>query len=123
MSRVFNRTVIFDGAVRVTAERKVAVSGAATLHRKAGVVTTEALVTAQNAIYTLTVTNRLVTADSMVFVKVENGTNTQGTPQLGTVTTSNGSVAIQVINKHATSQAFNGTLRVSFFVVDPQFNR
>lgn len=92
-------------------------SGAATLNDLIGQITTETLTTAQNAIYTLTLTNDKVAAGDLVFVTVADGTNTQGTPMLGGVTPGASSVTIKVINKHASSEAFNGTLKIGFFVV------
>lgn len=94
-----------------------ATTGAATLSDWAGVVTTESLTTAQNAIYTLTLTNTKIAAADIVLVSVANGTNTQGTPILGLVTPAAGSCEIKVINKHASAEALNGTLKISFVVV------
>jgi len=93
-----------------------ATTGAATLAARVGKITTESLTSAQNVIYTLTVTNTAVAAADVVMASVANGTNTQGTPMIGKVTPAAGSVVIEVINKHATSEAFNGTLVVSFYV-------
>lgn len=106
-----------DGVMAVAASTATASSGAATLNAMAGVVTSEALTTAQNAIYTLTITNSQIAATDMVFASVANGTNTQGTPMIGRVQPGAGSLVVQVINKHATSEALNGTIRVSFFKV------
>lgn len=92
-------------------------SSAVTINDYFGVITTEALTTAQNAIETITLTNSKIAAADMVFVSVANGTNTQGTPQLGTVTPGAGTCEIKVINKHASAQALNGTLKLSFMVV------
>lgn len=95
-----------------------AASGAATLNALVGKITTESLATAQAGIYTLTITNSKVAAGDVVFASVANGTNTQGTPIIGRVQPAAGSIVIQVINQHATAQALNGTLVVSFFAVD-----
>jgi len=91
-------------------------SGAATLTALQGKVTSEALTTAQNAIYTLTITDTMVEAADMAYASVANGTNTQGTPMIGKVSPAAGSLVIEVINKHATAVAFNGTVVVSFQV-------
>lgn len=96
----------------------VATSGAATLNALVGKITTESLATAQAGIYTLTITNSKVAAGDVVFASVANGTNTQGTPIIGRVQPAAGSIVIQVINQHASAQALNGTLVVSFFAVD-----
>ena len=93
-----------------------ATTGAATLANRFGVVTTEALTTVQNAIYTLTVTNTAVKASDLAMASVQNGTNTQGTPMIGSVTPGAGTLVIKVINKHATAEALNGTLKVTFAV-------
>ena len=94
-----------------------ATTGAATLNKPGGKITTEALTTAQNAIYTLTLTNSEIAAADRVYASVANGTNTQGTPMVGRITPAAGSVVILIINKHASAEALNGTLVVSFDVV------
>ena len=91
-----------------------ATAGAATVAAQTGKVTTEALTTAQNAFYTLTITNAEIAAADVVVASVANGTNTQGTPMIEKVTPGAGSVVIRVCNKHATAEALNGTLVVSF---------
>lgn len=108
-------------AVRAAFERSLpgaaASAGAAPLHALAGKVTSESLTTAQNGIYALTITNSEIAAGDIVMASVANGTNTQGTPMIGRVQPAAGSVVIQVINKHASDQALNGTLVVSFTVL------
>lgn len=95
-----------------------ATTGAATLSKQAGVITSESLTTAAGADYTLTLTNTLVAATSIVLATVHNGTNSQGVPVLRTVTPGAGSVVIIVRNTHA-SQALNGTLKIAFLVLNP----
>jgi hypothetical protein len=90
-----------------------AVAGAATLHRQAGVVTTEALSTAAAAVYTLTLTNNRIRSTDIVLVSVQNGTNSAGDPTVLRVTPANGSVVITIKNTHA-ANALNGTLKISF---------
>lgn len=92
-------------------------SSAVTINDLFGLITTESLTTAQNAIETITLTNSKIAVGDLVFVTVANGTNTQGTPMLGLVTPAAGSCVIKVINKHATSEALNGTLKIGFMVV------
>lgn len=94
-----------------------ATAGAATLNSTQGKVTSESLTTAQNAIYTLTITNSAVAASDIAMASVANGTNSAGTPMIGKVTPGASSLVIEVINKHATAVAFNGTVVVSFTVV------
>jgi hypothetical protein len=91
-----------------------ATAGAATLANRFGVITTEALTTAQGAIYTLTITNTQIAADDVVMASVANGTNSQGTPVVQRVQPAAGSLVVTVCNQHASAQAFNGTLKISF---------
>lgn len=106
--------------IALTHKSATAASGAATLNAKKGTITTESLTTAQNAIYTLTLTNSKIKANSLVLVNIFNGTNTQGTPMLGLITPADGSAVIKVINKHASAEALNGTLKIGFVVIDPE---
>lgn len=115
--KIFNRAVAIFGGLFTPKKTATAAAGAVTLNEAAGKITSEALTTAQNVIYTLTITNDKIKADSLVFASVADGTNTQGTPMIGQVNPADGSVVIEVINKHATAEAFNGTVEVSFFVV------
>jgi hypothetical protein len=90
-----------------------ATAGAATVatpERLIGKVTSESLTTAQNAVYTLTVTHPGIVAADIVNVTLANGTNSAASPMLGTVTPGAGSVVITAHNKHASAVAFNGTL-------------
>lgn len=93
-----------------------ATGGAATLAKYAGVITSEALTTAAGAAYTLTLTNSRITATDIVLASVQNGTNTQGVVVMGLVTPGSSQVVITVRNEHA-SQAFNGTIKISFLVI------
>lgn len=92
-------------------------SSAVTINDLVGLITTEALTTAQNAIETITLTNSKIAVGDLVFVTVANGTNTQGTMVVSEVTPAAGSCTILIANKHATSEAANGTLKVGFMVV------
>lgn len=96
-----------------------ATAGAATLDKQTGTVTSEALTTAAGANYTLTLTNARVTAASVVFASVANGTNTTVEPIVTRVTPAAGSVVIIVRNVHA-SAALNGTIKISFAVIAGQ---
>lgn len=97
-----------------------ATAGAATLHKQAGVITSEALVTAQNASYTLTLTDNRIVAADLVLVSLTNGTNSQATPIVTKVTPGAGSVVIVVKNMHDSAVALNGTLKISFVVIKAQ---
>lgn len=91
-------------------------SGAATLNKAAGVVTTESLTTAAGATFTETLTNSFVKADSVVVASVT--TTGTGEPVISKVTPAAGSVVIVVRNNHAAT-AFNAALKIAF-VVFPQ---
>jgi hypothetical protein len=92
-------------------------AGAVTYSGLTGVITTEALTTAQDASYTLTITDDQILATDVVLVSVANGTNTQGTTVVTKVTPAAGSLVIIVTNKHATAQALNGTLKIAFAAI------
>lgn len=92
-----------------------ATSGAATLNKASGQITSEALTTAAAADYTLTLTDSAIVATSLVFASVQFGTSTTGEPAITSITPAAGSVVIKVRNIHA-SAAFNGTIIVSFLV-------
>lgn len=96
-----------------------AVAGAVTLAKQSGVITSESLVTAAGATYTLTITNTGIAAADMVFASVWLGTATTGTPTIATVKPLAGSVVIVVQNIHA-SAALNGTLKIAFMNLKTQ---
>ena len=95
-----------------------ATTGAATLSKMAGIVTSEALTTAVDATYTLTLTNTLVTANSNILVTTGLGTATTGTPQVLSVTPGSGSASIVIKNNDSTN-AINGTILIQFMIVAP----
>lgn len=124
MTKVFNRDVQVNGVVELDGIETAIGSGtgaaaAVTVNQVAGIITSEALTTAQNAFYSLTLTNNKIDANSLVFATVEDGTNTQGTPMVGQVKPGAGTCTIEVINKHATAEALNGTIKIRFIVVNP----
>lgn len=90
-----------------------AVSGAATLNKKSGIITTDSLNTASGGSCTLTLTNSALLATDNVQVTIGNGTNTAGSPDLVTSTVSAGQMVVVIQNIHA-SAALNGTLKVRF---------
>jgi len=116
--KIFNRE-IGAKAIRLRVKTGTAASNAITIQGENLMITTESLTTAQNALYTLTITNASIKATSMVFVTVGNGSNTQGTPMLTKVTPAAGSCVLLVANKHASAEAFNGTLKIGVMVVNP----
>jgi hypothetical protein len=93
-----------------------AASGAATLNKSAGVITTESLSTAAGSSYTLTLTNSQIAAADQVFASVAYGSSTTGTPAVTRITPGAGSAVILVRNIDA-SAALNGTLKIAFFVL------
>ena len=97
-----------------------ATAGAATLNALVGTVTTEALTTAQDATYTLTITDALAEAGDVVMTSIANGTNTAGLPIVTRATVSAGSIVILVTNKISTATALNGTLAISFVLFKAQ---
>lgn len=110
-------STLATGAIGGTSGTASASAGAATANVIRGKITTEALTTAQNAAYTLTLTNSQIAAADIVLVSVANGTNTQGTTVVTKVTPAAGSVVVIIHNKHDSAVALNGTLVISFLVV------
>lgn len=97
----------------------VAVAGAATLNQGSGRVVSEALTTVAGALYTLTLTNSLIDANTLLFASASIGTgasaSTQGNCTVCDITPGAGSCTILVRNSHAT-QAFNGTIQIDFML-------
>lgn len=90
-----------------------ATTGAATLNKNSGQITSESLTTAAGAVYTLTLTDSNILATDLVLASVQYGTSTTGSPAITRVTPAAGSVVILVQNVHA-SAALNGTIIISF---------
>ena len=109
-------TVGISGPLTGTPGTATAVAGAATLAALTGKITTEALITAAAANYTLTLTNSLIAAADVVMVTVANGTATTGVPIVARVQPAAGSVVVVIRNVDA-AVAFNGTLVASFQVL------
>lgn len=98
-------------------------SDSVTANAQAVVITTYSLTTTAESVYTLTVTNNLVTTTSMVFASVYNGgttSNTQGIPAVVQTQGLSGAAVIKVLNSSNTSggQAFNGQLKIMMLVVN-----
>lgn len=92
-------------------------SNAATLNNAgAGVITTESLTTVAGTEYLLTLTNNMIAATDIVLASVGNGSNTGGNPGVTLSQANAGTATIRVRNGHA-SAAFNGTLKIGFFVI------
>ena len=98
-------------------------SGAATLNAAgSGVITSEALSTAAQARYTLTITNSMIAAADVVLASVALGTSTTGAPYIERITPAAGSVVIVIRNGQSGDAVLNGTLIVSFLVVKQNAN-
>lgn len=110
-------TVTTTGGSLNTMVNGAAVAGAVTIAGRHGKVTSEALTTAQNLFYTLTITNSSVVAADVVLASLANGTNSAGTPVITSVTPGAGSIVIVVQNMHATAVALNGTIVLSYQVL------
>lgn len=93
------------------------VATAVTLNAIKGQVTTESLSTAHGVAFADTLTDSLITAQSIILVSVAKGTATTGLPCVGNVLPSAGSAVISINNCDAAA-AFNGTLVYSFLVVN-----
>ena len=102
-------------AIDTGAKTATATSGAATLNKSSGVITTEALTTAATATYVLTLTNSTIGATDQVFASVSMGTSTTGLPDITSIKPGAGSVVITVQNA-APSAVLNGTLKIAFAV-------
>lgn len=89
-------------------------SGAATLNKQTGTITSEALTTAAAGDYTLTLTNSLISATSVILCSLDNGTNTTTPIYVRLVTPGSGSATIIVRN--AGAGALNGTIKIRFAV-------
>lgn len=92
-----------------------AAAGAVTVNSRTGLVTSEALTTAAGSDYTLTLTNNRISANSVVMVYLDNGTNTTAPIYTRLVTVSAGQAVIVVRN--AGGGALNGTIKVGFAVL------
>ena len=92
-------------------------AAAVTINDWCGLITTEALTTAQNGVATVTLTNSKVAVGDLVFASVGNGTNTQGTPTITTTTITASTVVFKISNLHASAEALNGTLLIRFMIV------
>lgn len=91
------------------------VGASVTINAQRGVITTAALTTSAGTVYIVTLKNTFISATSQVFASVYNGSNTGGTPFVGSVTPFAGSANI-VISNAGTATLLNGTLKINFFV-------
>jgi len=88
---------------------------AATINHTGGVITTESLTTAQNAEYTMTVTDNNISASSIVLASVCNGgasPNSHAPIYIGEVTPGAGTCTINVV----AGSTLNGQIVISYVV-------
>lgn len=105
-----------QGSGGIGAKSATAVSGAATLNKENGLITSESLSTAAGAEYTLTITSRFAQANDFVFANVTLGSATTGAPIVRAITVTAGTIVIIVRNIHA-SAALNGTIKIGYFTM------
>jgi hypothetical protein len=92
------------------------VTGTITQHAEAASFLTDQITTAPNSTYTITLTNQLISASSVIHVKATLQDSNAGVPVIEKETRSNGSVVWVIRN--IGSGAFNGTnpLRIDYIV-------
>lgn len=103
--------------VDVLAGTGTSTSAAATVNTQIGVITTESLVTASwVGIYTFTLTNSLINANSIVNITVGKGSATTGglVPVFCTPTAGSAVIILQ----NVTAAALNGTVKIFFSVLN-----
>lgn len=106
------------GTAVVNAGTSTSAAGAVTLNATAGTITTETITTTGQTVYTLTITNSSITATDLVFVSLQNGSNTTGLPTVNQVTPGAGTLTIKVANAATTAtNPFGGSLKISFLAV------
>ena len=103
--------------LRWTVASATAVSTAVTCNADVFRITSESLTTAAAAEYTLTMTNKLINANSIVLLSVAKGTSTQGTLACWEVKPWAWSCVLTVTNTHAT-EALNGTIVIRWLVIN-----
>ena len=113
--RVYRELNMRDASKITGAGAATSTAAAATINKTSGQITTEALTTAAGATYTMTLTNSIIAATSIVLATVGKGTATTGEPVVQFVTPAAGSAVILVRNV-AASAALNGTIKINFAV-------
>lgn len=92
-----------------------ATSGAATLNKSSGIVTSEALTTAAGSTYTLTLTNSAIAAGDIPMVSIDSN-GTAGIPSLTSAKCTANTLTVIVTNIHATA-AFNAAIKIQFAIL------
>jgi hypothetical protein len=90
-------------------------SGAATLNKSSGIITTEALTTAAGSDYTLVLTNSKIAAGDNALVSIDSNGST-GLPLLYSAKCTSNTLTVIVRNAHA-SAAFNAALKIGFAIL------
>jgi hypothetical protein len=108
---------ISGGSLTMDGGTGTAVSDAVTISKPVGVITTESKTTAAAGTYTITLTNTLIAATSIVLASI-NVNSGAGTPVITSIVPGAGSCTITVRNAHA-SAAFDSAHKISFLVVQP----
>lgn len=103
-------------SIKVSPVTAAALAGAAAANGATALITSEALTTAAGSIYTLTLTDTYIKADSVVLAMVELGSSTTGIPQVVDTKVTAGQVVVRVKNIDGAA-AFNGTIKVGVFVL------
>lgn len=103
-------------AVDIDSGTGTSTAGAATINFQEGIITTEALSTAAGATYTMTLTNAMIQANSIVLTSVSKGTATTGGLTPIFCTPVSGSVVI--IFQNVTASPINGTVKINFLVMN-----
>lgn len=111
-------TPVLSQSAEIAHTDGTAAAGAVTINDYSGTVTTASLTTAAGAIYTLTLTNSTIDANSMVFASIRSGTNTTAPVLLTEVQPGAGTCDILILNGHG-GNALNGTLLIDFMVINP----
>ena len=105
------------GALKVDTGTKTATAsgGAVTLNKSSGIITTEALTTAVNGIYTLTITNSTVVTGDIALAAVTLPAGANGAPVVSSVRVDYNHKLVIVISNQGTAP-FNSALLIAFVV-------
>lgn len=102
-------------ALMASSNQAAATTGAATLSKRAGLISTESLSTAVGATYTLTLTNTLIsTAIPAPQVAIHSLGNTAAGAQMVVTSVTNGSGSVVMVFTNIGTAAVAGTMAVAF---------
>ncbi len=122
-SGIASTTLLKNNAVNVMAASSsieldkttgTSTGGAVTINKQSGVITTPSLSTAGATSYTITLTNSLITAASVVLLSYMGGTNT--TLDINMSVVPGAGTATILINNLTSATALNGTVIIGFTV-------